>query len=268
MIWKIKTISEVNSGVVQSAVNQLSDNTIAAVRIPNAYTKDELATILDNISRNGVTWYPNFEFKQGRIGISATEYASKINGKDAYFMLEAESSKIRDKIFPNKLDPVQKMLNFFSQGFDASIAHEPAPGNENEKYFTGLVRSMCKASTTHFDFAPHQLPGWGVARAQSQLSALIYLQTAGQGGELTIYNRQWNEDDEKYNKDINEKGPNGFKSDFLEGVDSVTIEPAQGELVIFNSKNFHKVEAMTTEAPRLSVNSFVSLIDDKLQLWN
>lgn len=265
-MWSTETISGADGNQVQDLIEQLAENAIAAVRIPNVYTDEEVGAIVGNIDRQGVSWYPNFEGKQGRIGICATEYVSKVNGKEAYFGREAESSSIRDGIFPGKLSPVKKMIGVFSHGFDTSVAEEPSLGNA--KYFTGLVRAMAQESTTHFDFAPHQLPGWQVAEAQTQFAVVTYLQMPDEGGGLTVYNRPWTQEDESFNKDVKEKGPRGFEKEFLDGVESVTIMPSTGEMVVFNSRNFHRVERIVSQVARYSINSFMSLSDDTLRLWN
>ena len=265
-MWSVETISSEDGDRIKDAVHELAGNNLAAVRIPGVFTGEEIDTVVSNINQQGVTWYPNFEFKQGRIGIGATEYASKINGREAYFLLEAESSRTRDKVFPGELDPVGRWTDIFSQGLETSVAVEPALGNA--RYFTGLVRAMMLESTTHFDHAPKQLPGWWVSQAPTQLSAVTYLQMPGSGGELTVYDRLWKEEDEQYNRDVREKGPNGFDGSFLADADSVTVEPNAGEMIVFNPKNYHRVQGITSEVARLSVNTFISVSDDTLHLWN
>ncbi len=266
LMWRVETIPDLDNSDIRGLITDLTDNTIAAVRIPGVYEEPNIDTIVANIEEQGVAWYPKFEFKQGRIGISATEYASKINGKKAYFLLEPEASRIRKKIFPDNLDPVERMTEVFSRGFDTSVAQELSLGGL--RYFTGLIRAMGDKSTTHFDFAPHQLPGWWVANSVAQFAVVTYLQMPGTGGELRVYNRPWNPEDDEFNRDIAEKGPNGFEGQFLEEDEYVTIAPNAGEMVVFNSRNFHSVEAATSAVARYSVNSFMSLRDDKLYLWN
>ena len=265
-MWSVETVSGADSEVIRDSIYKLSDNTMAAMRIPDVYAAEEVDTIVYNIDRQGVSWYPNFEFKQGRIGICATEYASKINGKEAYFMLEADASKTRNEMFPGDLDPVGKMVDTFSPSFDTSVAEESSVGHA--RYFTGLVRAMGQESTTHFDFAPHQLPGWQVAASEAQFAVVTYLQVPAEGGELTIFNRPWEQNVDEFNKDVEEKGPQGFEGHFLDEAESVLVAPNPGEMVVFNSRNFHKVEGMISQAARYSINSFMSLSDDKLRLWN
>lgn len=265
--WEVVTTSDQNQFDVNQIVRDLADGNIAAVRIPGIYASDEIDLVVSNIEKQGVQWYPNFEFKQGRIGICATEYTSKINGKEAYFILEPEFSRIRDTIFPGDLSPVKKMTDVLSQNnMEVELATEPSLNGA--RYFTGLVRAMLYKSTTHFDFAPKQLPGWWVAEAEAQFAVVTYLQLPGSGGALTVYNRQWQDADESYNKDIKEKGPQGFDGDFLKGIESVTVTPNPGEMIIFNSRNFHEVAAIESDKTRFSINSFMVLKDGKLHLWN
>lgn len=264
--WRIVNITDLTLFDVKKSINLLAEGKIAAIKISNVYSPGEVKRIVKNIQSQGIKWYPNFEFKQGRIGISATEYCSKPNGKKLYLSLEEENSIIRNTIFNNSFDPIQKMTSLFSSGFETSIARESSLGNA--KYFTGLIRAMGSESTTHFDYAPHQLPKWWVSTTQVQFAVVIYLQMPGSGGDLKIYKRKWEDSDEKYNRDIVEKGPHGFEENFLEKTPSIKIHPREGEMVIFNSRHFHKVEANNSRKIRFSINSFMSLKDGKLYLWN
>jgi len=265
-MWTAETLSNRDSNTIKDSIFNLAANAIAAVRIPGIYANEEVDTIVGNIDQQGVSWYPNFENKQGRIGICATEYVSKVDGKEAYFNLEAQASDVRNKIFPGQLDPIKKMIDTFSPGFETSIAQEPSL--HNAKYFTGLIRAMAQESTTHFDYAAYQLPGWKVAEAQSQFAVITYLQMPDSGGGLTVYNRPWKPEDDEFNKDTVEKGPNGFQRDFLDGEESVTLMPTVGEMIVIHSRNFHKVEGIVSKVARYSINSFMSLSDNKLLLWN
>lgn len=267
-MWSAETLPSAGGRTIRDSIQEIAEGSLAAVRIPNVYNDDERAVILDNILSEGINWYPNFENKQGRIGICATEYFSKEDGKKLYFASEPEASAKKDRIFPGDLEPIGRMANIFAGEFDTSVAREPS--EKNAKYFTGLIRAMNQQSTTHFDFAPRQLPGWHVGKVtDTQFAVVIYLQPAESGGELTIYNRRWQQEDDEHDNDVEEKGPLGFDGTFLDGEESLTISPAVGETIIFSPRNFHRVEKIGSSAIRLSINSFMSLTaDDKLLLWN
>lgn len=265
-MWTAEKVDRANQTEISLSLERLANGTQAAMRIPGTYTPEEVDVLVGNICAEGVSWYPHCEFEQGRIGICATEYASKINGKEAYFLLQKEATKLKDRMFPGALDPVKKIIDIFSPAFDISVAQEESL--DGAQYFTGLVRAMKRESTTHFDFAPNQLPGWQVSDAKTQFAVVTYLQLPGTGGQLEVFNRLWQPTDEVFNNDKLEKGPYGFSEKFLGGVASVEITPEPGETIIFNSRNFHKVKAMLGDAARLSINSFMTLSEDKLRIWN
>lgn len=152
-MWRVETITGQDGHETREALFELAKNDLAAVSIPGIYSQQEVAVIVDNIVEQGVMWYPNFESRQGRIGICATEYFSKPEGKEQYFSLVAEHAAIRNRIFPGTLEPTEKMIEIFSRALDTSVAEEPSLGNAD--YFTGLIRAMAQESTTHFDFTLH-----------------------------------------------------------------------------------------------------------------
>ncbi len=264
--WKVKKIESKNDFDPGILLPQLANNDIPAIQIANFYSPDVLDTIVKNIFSQGILWYQNFEYKQGRIGVCATEYYSKLNGKAAYFALEPEHSRIRENIFSTTLDPVNKLIELFSISYKTNIAREPTMGNL--KYFSGIIRAMQQKSTAHFDYATHQLPGWWVSNMEAQFGIVIYLQMPELGGELTIYNRPWIPEDDKYNQDVEEKGPKGFDEGLLKNVPSTTITPHVGDVIIFSTRNFHQVDGINSDTIRLTCNSFVSLKDNKLYLWS
>lgn len=263
--WEIKTIDSHENLEAHALLPLLATNRIAAIRISNFFTRKELDTAVKNINQRDISWYQNSEHRQGRIGISATEYHSKTNGKLLYFVLAPKCSRIREDMFSGASDPIQKIIGVFSKSYKVSVAHEP---DDEGVYFAGLIRAMGAKSTLHFDYAPHQLPGWGVSESEEQFALVLYLQMPADGGGLLIYNRPWVSEDDIHNEDIFEKGPNGFNPTFLESERPTRISPVTGDLIIFRSRNFHQVEGIDSDQIRLTFNSFLTLKNDVLSLWS
>lgn len=264
--WEIKTMEHGDVFEARKMLPLLSANQIAAIKISNFYSQADLAFIDNNIDRRDIAWYANSENKQGRIGISATEYHSKENGKALYFSLVAKATTAREKMFHGVQDPIQKIVDMFSADYKISMALEPSMNEA--PYFSGLIRAMGAKSTLHFDHAPVQLPGWKVSESEEQFSLVLYLQMPDVGGELNIYNHPWVPEDEVYNKDILEKGPNGFDPIFLESEEPTKVPPASGDLIIFRTRNFHQIDSIGSGQIRLSFNSFMTLNGDELSLWS
>lgn len=264
--WEIRTIESDKKLDTDELLPLLSANKIAALKIPNFLSTQDLDIVVKNINKQDVSWYTNAEHKQGRIGISATEYYSKQNGKDLYFSLVPECSRVRESLFSGALDPIQKIIEVFSKDRGVSIAHEPSVGGTS--YFSGLIRAMGAKSTLHFDYAPHQLPGWEVAESEEQFGLVLYLQMPSSGGELIVYNHPWKLEDDVYNEDILEKGPKGFNPEFLQSEKPTRISPIAGDLIIFRTRNFHQIEEIAQGQKRLTFNTFLSLKKEALYLWS
>ncbi|MBI2621623.1 MAG: 2OG-Fe(II) oxygenase [Candidatus Levybacteria bacterium] len=265
--WGVERLSPDNSAEACELLPALASNEIAAIQIAQFLGRQDLDIVIQNMSRQNIQWYENREFQQGRIGINATGFGYESGGKQRYFDLTPEAAKVRDEIFKGASNPIDKIIKFFSSnGYNASIATEP--GMQNAQYFAGLIRAMGAKSTLHFDYAPNQLPGWSVSDADEQYGLVLYLQMPTEGGELTVYNRPWQPEDESHNNDIGQKGRYGFAEDFLEDTPHATISPKAGDLVVFKTRNFHQVAAINSDKPRLGLTTFMTLKDGSLSLWS
>lgn len=264
--WEVKTIKYGEALETHTLLPSLTKNEIAAIRISDFFSQDELRNVVQNIRQHTISWYRNADHKQGRIGISATEYHSKANGKNLYFELEPECSKQRETLFSGAPDPIQRISELFTKSYPVSIAREPSLNNT--QYFSGLIRAMGAKSTLHFDYAPHQLPGWWVSNTEEQFALVLYLQMPSTGGELLIYNHPWEQKDDIFNEDKIEKGPYGFNPVFLEQERPTVVTPVAGDLIIFRSRNFHQVKEISPSQYRLTFNSFLNLKEGTLFLWS
>lgn len=264
--WRVEHLSPDNSVEACKFLSALGLNQIAAIQVGQFLNRQELDVIIGNMSKKSIAWYDNKQNQQGRIGINATGYGYEVGGKKKYFELTPQAQKDRDEIFAGTQSPIDKIIQLFSVGYLTSIAIEPEM--QNARYFAGLIRAMGAKSTLHFDYAPDQLPGWSVSDADEQYGLVLYLRMPTEGGELTIYNRPWQAEDEAHNNDIGQKGKNGFTESFLEDTPSTSVKPLEGDLVVFKTRNFHQVEEIKSDKPRLGLTTFMSLKGSLLSLWS
>lgn len=266
--WQIKTLVYKKDFIDLESLEDLANNKVGAIKISNLYSPNELEQILSGISSNDICWYPDAEGKQGRIGLSVTEYCSKIGGKLDYFNNVIDAVNKRKDIFSKVLNPIDKIMGAFSQKLNPQIALEQ--GMDNCPYFSGLMRIMGVESTLHYDYAPNQVNDWWISDLDEQFGAILYLQMPLSGGGLKIYNHPWVIEDEKFNNDKIEKGPFGFDSSFLENETSINVMPSAGDLIVFRTKNFHEVEKMVLDENkyRITVGSFIALKDNQIYFYN
>ncbi len=264
--WGVRTLTSDIESEIGSLLPLLARNSIAAIRLPGFLTQEELDGCVKNIGQKNIAWYANKEYQQGRIGISTTEYHHKQNGKSLYFELAPQASAVRDEIFHGMTNPIEKIIKLLSTSYKTSIATESSM--DDAPYFAGLIRAMGAKSTLHFDYAPNQLPGWDVSKSEEQFGLVLYLQMPAEGGELMIYNRPWSPADDLHNKDVGQKGTYGFDPVFLRDEIPVKVSPVAGDLIIFRTRNFHQVEKIDSDKPRLTLVSFITLQGGSLSLWS
>jgi len=264
--WNAVQLGPADSAEACALLPELSRNEIAAIKIGQFLCEEELGVIKRNMEDKTIAWYANKTNQQGRIGINATGYSHLPDGKKKYFDATLAAEEERDNIFEGTHNPINKILEFFSGGFDAKIATEPEL--KEARYFAGLIRAMGAKSTLHFDYAPKQLPGWSVADAEEQFGLVLYLQMPTEGGALNIYDRSWTPEDERYNNDHVEKGTFGFTQDFLGDTPYAAVLPSEGDLVVFKTRNFHQVDEIKSVKPRLGLTTFMSQRLGTLSLWS
>lgn len=267
--WNAVQLRPENSAEACALLPELAGNEIAAIQIGGFLCEQELDVIKSNIEDQTIAWYANKTNQQGRIGINATGFSHEPDGKQKYFDATPAAEKARDAIFEGTMSPINKILKFFSRGFDTKVATEPELAEA--RYFAGLIRAMGAKSTLHFDYAPRQLPGWSVADAEEQFGLVLYLQMPEEGGELNIYDRPWTPEDEIHNNDRVEKGTFGFTEGFLGDTRYASVLPAEGDLVVFKTRNFHQVGDIImseSDKPRLGLTTFMSQQGSRLSLWS
>lgn len=264
--WPVVDLRPGDSAEACALLPELAKNEVAAIKIASFLCKQELEIIRANMESKSVVWYANKTNQQGRIGINATGFSHLPDGKKMYFDATPAAEHDRDEIFAGIQSPIGKILNFFGCEFGTKIATEP--DLDNVRYFAGLIRAMGAQSTLHYDYAPQQLPGWSVAKSNEQFGLVLYLQMPESGGELNIYNHPWAQEDEQYNNDHLEKGTYGFTGGFLGDTPIASVLPAEGDLVVFKTRNFHQVGAIVSDTPRLGLTTFMSQQGNTLSLWS
>src|SRR5688500_10092139 len=133
--WGVQQLGPDNTAEACALLPALAANEIAAIQIGQFLGRQELDVITGNMSQQNIEWYENKEREQGRIGINATGFNHKVGGKQEYFDLTPQAEVARDQIFAGTKSPIDKITEFFSDGYRTSVATEPEMNNA--RYFAG-----------------------------------------------------------------------------------------------------------------------------------
>ncbi|TLM79404.1 hypothetical protein FDY93_03875 [Microbulbifer harenosus] len=197
-----------------------------------------------------------------QIGLCHNQWAH--DDKSIYFGKCEEAKRIVDEIYHElNIDPVQMVIQSIRDngGRQVSVFHEDGFG----KYFAGAFRSFKGHGKLHADHAPsHISTPWSVTKISKQLTWNIYYCAESDSGELVIYDTIHTRENDK----LKVEGDYYFPYEVLEREDCVRIIPKVGDLIIFNTQNFHEILG-TPDGNRISQTSFIGLREDgSLGLWS
>lgn len=231
----------------QKNFQALLRNEIPSIRISKFASSEECNKLALAIEKIGFDFYKNVEPPIGRIGITQFEYGNR--GKFGYFDAVKKATTNYNQVTSLSFDPVKRLTTILRQHVSSKVQI----AYENEVYgyyFAGLIRQI-NIALLHIDFAQLDAPDWQIGNITSQLVWNLYLKAPSQGGVCKVYNRQWQPEDEKYKT----PGSYGYDYSLVSSSEVKHNIPLTGDLVIFNSRNFHEVLPGIGE--RITISSFI-----------
>ncbi len=254
--WREITVENINSDIIENLFN----NEIGVVRIKNFLTLQECKNFEKDIDMVGIDFYENVEPPIGKIGITQFEHINSNKNKyfDKHEIVKQKISQIRQH---------SEILNRVIQLFNLSEYNKVGIAQEKDLdkcYFAGLIR-MINTALLHRDFGQDDGKGWSIGEVEKQLAWNIFISSSSKEGEGQVFKRFWNPNDEKfkisnsyaYNEKLVENSPNLF------------YKPIVGDLVFFNSRNFHKVHSSNSKKRRITMSSFIGKTkNNEIVFWS
>ena len=240
--WKPTLVTD--SSESEDYFYDLTMGNVPALIIPNIINNEECQRITSRIlSTNQISSGPGITKK---IGESLNSY---LYNKIEYFKNAKLSNRILKKIFP-KNDPRNKMMNEIFNLFGKRIEF----AKENSmSYSKGVIRLHLPGDSIHIhrDNANFEASDFSVSKLSTQMSAVLHLQSAKSGGELKVFRKIWQKNDERF------RNPNfGYSADVVNGIQQSLIKSHPGDLVIINPRLYHMVDRVRGKLERISLGFF------------
>jgi len=243
----------------RDTVSKLIKNEIAYIRLPLFASPVECEALVEGAIHEGFSPYRGVEPVINRIGNTVFEY-SHISRRD-YFNLNPEIRQVQDRIFARSFNPLERFLSHMRTHVAADV--RVARNDEGAEYYAGLIRRIEKGTLLHVDFAPGEQPDWEVGLIEDQLVWNLYLRVSNSSsGRTHIFNREWTSEDNRL-----KEGIYGYNRSVVHGCDEAVFMPHVGDVIIFNTRNFHYVEP--TDGERVAFTSAIGRTkDDAFILWS
>lgn len=246
------------------SLNELFLNQIPLIRIKNFATEAECCSFYNALKKSNFGQYEQAEPPIFKIGLSQFE-AGELDsrGKTFYFRDAQTAIEKRNEIFEVAgFNPIERLISIFSDvlGKKPTIAQEEKEG----EYFTGIIRQSDKSIKLHPDYGQLNGPDWKIAEVVEQLAANLFITAPDYGGHTTVFNQPWEKIDEASGRVAN---CYSYHRSLVQGAQYKIIAPARGDLVLFNSRNYHEVEMSSNE--RFTVATFIGrMSDSELIFWS
>ena len=154
---------------------------------------------------------------------------------------------------------MQKLLSIIFQK-KISVAKE-----NNLNYSKGVFRVHSSGTfNIHRDCARFEASNYKVSNFPLQFSATLHLQKAECGGELILYKKFWQQEDEKY------RFPHfGYSKEVVTNTEFLKIKPDVGDIIIINPLHYHTISEIKGMSDRVSTGFFFAPSDEHaLVCWS
>ncbi|MFD8728229.1 putative 2OG-Fe(II) oxygenase [Streptomyces sp. NPDC059611] len=253
--------SETADELTRDHILRLAVGVLGAVRIRGFSSPEECAAIMEGLDRREFGEYDqNLIFPPiAKIGPAAYDYYGAHTLTDAYWQDADEARRLRSKLYGGN-DPMDVAVARVARGWGGEV--EPARSRGREM-FAGMIREIANGAKLHFDEIVREFPGIVDETPASFLTLNWYLSMPEEGGETRVYRRRWRPADE-----IHRDGY-GYDEKVVEDEPVAVASPQTGDVVIFDSRNLHAVNAIGGEGRRVSLSFFLGVTGrGPLQIWS
>lgn len=245
--------------LTRDQILHLAQGRIAAIHVRRALAAEKcaaLARLLDSVS---LTDYDirKYRLPAAHLGPSLNE--AKVAGEidPGYWERRDHTGKFWGE---SADDPRPDCLALLAAAWPYDVGPATVDGRE---LFWGIIREINQGTVVHCDdvlkeYPPSLLDHPPVA----QLGFNLFLSAPDAGGETLVWDRRWTAEDEKHRRGI------GYSRRIVGNDVPVAVTPATGDVIIFDSRNFHAVRPGRGRR-RITLSFFMGLTDDeRLILWS
>jgi hypothetical protein len=257
--WIERKLFELN----ETNLNNLLDFKIPGILVENFMPPELCEVIGQRLRERNFQNYSHLKnIPVHQIGLCHNQYAN--DDKNVYFGKKEEAQRVINEIYEGLgISPVDMVIEAIRSMANrlVDIFIEPGYG----PYFAGAFRQFRGHGRLHVDNAPlHIQKPWAVTEITRQLTWNIYYSLPESGGELIIYDTVHT----AVNDRMKVPGEYYFPYEVLEDEEGIRIQPKLGDLIIFNTFNFHEILG-NPDGNRISQTSFIGQREDKsLGLWS
>jgi hypothetical protein len=254
-MWEPQIVDHLSADEV--IMERLISGKTSLIIIRGFYDRKSCQTAVERIKNHDQTRFQDGELKH--IGTFLMAHATD---KERYFKDSLECKTTLEEIFRGIANPVLQIYKEVERMFpdrSVSLARE-----FQYDYSQAVIRIHEKGRSVqiHKDNVRYEGREYAVSDIDSQLSCVLHLQESESGGDLVLYNRSWEKDDERFrNIDF------GYSRDLTESSQSYRVANIEaGDLVIINPIYYHEVTRIIGDVPRITLGMFLGFYNQQRRI--
>jgi len=236
--------------LTRNTLDALFRNEISAIRIRNFASPSECLNLSSQLRRHAK--FKGYTFKKTAnsiLKVGPVQCEFKADQMSQYFQDARACEKIRHQVTQASFDPLKRLMSLIGNVWEEEVGLATEPGYGD--YYAGVFRDIRAGALPHLDWAQRDAPGWSIQNVTAQLAWNLYIAGPPQEASCLVYNKPWHPEDEIC------KVPQSYhyRREVINGAQVKVNSFKPGDVVLFNSKNFHEVEVC--HSSRLTMSSFM-----------
>jgi len=254
-LWESIIIT--NNQIKNEHIKKIINGKNSSIIIKKFLKKEDCEKIIEKISRMNIE---RDSKKYNHIGPFLMNYTTK---KEKYFEKASKANEIFKEIFMNIENPVDKIKTTILKNFPNYEISDKKENQKNYALCTIRQHEKGKSIPLHKDNVSYEGAEYEVSKINTQLSCILHIQETEKGGNLSIYNKQWEKKFEKHRE-----VEFGYNPIIKENTLVDTIEPKLGDLVIINPNYFHEVKKIQGNSDRITLGIFFGIENETKKIFS
>lgn len=239
----------------------LADGTVGAVRIKSFLPDHICQAVLSDISPGLLIRYDEdrYPVQAYRFGPTLNEYQDNGTLRKTYW----HSAAIADRTL-NATQSHGILRECIVDQLAKVDAGSVLPASiQGRAVYWPIIREISQGTLLHWDDISREYPnGLFDQHVLHQFALNVFLQNPHEGGELRVWRRKWQRDDEDHRHAF------GYRFDLMRIPPDVTLRAERGEALIFNPSYYHDVRPSCGEGRRITLSLFVGATSYGLIVWS
>lgn len=226
---------------------RLAAGVAAVIRVRNFLPVEVCAEIMENLERHQMGRY-DFTPPMAKLGSAAYDHYRTGELGSEYFEQAKADIAARRTLLANA-DPLDLVFDKLAAAWGDEVTLATANGRP---LFAGIIREINNGARLHFDEIARECPTALDVPPVSQFAFNCHIAMPPTGGEAVVVRRRWRPSDEQHRDGY------GYQSYLANGEPTVAIRPEVGDAILFDPRNFHRVEPIA-EGRRVSLSFFLGV---------